>query len=164
MKIENNDINFDTTSYKYIVHITMQKCKTCQVMRLPPYCEGSSIYFHLINFSSSFLWIDKICPVYTRIKNKQLSFVTRGYVVFKISNCFSTINHTMICRIMLICIHINIIGNISTLYLEIYSAFSTSIFWTTLHHWFWFIYYFVWMTFLIFMILIIGENHIDRDI
>lgn len=77
--------------------------------------------FNLINFSSSFLWIDKICPVYTRIKNKQLSFVTRGYVVFKISNNLSTINHTIIRRIMY---SYQYIGTISTLYLEIYSAFE----------------------------------------
>ena len=119
--------------------------------------------FNLINFSSSFLWIDKICPVYTRIKNKQLSFVTRGYVVFKIQNNVSTINNTMIRRIVHMYSY-QYIGTISTLHLEIYSAFSTSIFWNTLHHWFWFIYYFVWMTFLIFLILIIGENHIARDI
>ena len=81
--------------------------------------------FNLINFSSSFLWIDKICPVYTRIKNKQLSFVTRGYVVFKIQNNFSTINHTRICRIVYVHMYsYQYIGTISTLYLEIYSVFE----------------------------------------
>ena len=94
--------------------------------------------FNLINFSSSFLWIDKICPVYTRIKNKQLSFVTRGYVVFKISNNFPTINHMMIRRMSLwsvpryidyTCVYVHMysyqyIGTIGTLYLEIYSAFE----------------------------------------
>ena len=127
--------------------------------------------FNLINFSSSFLWIDKICPVYTRIKNKQLSFVTRGYVVFKISNNFSTINHTMIRR-MSLCVFVYVCP--LYVFISIYwyhkyiisrniQCIWTSIFWNTLHHWFWFIYYFVWMTFLIFMILIIGENHIVRD-
>jgi len=125
--------------------------------------------FNLINFSSSFLWIDKICPVYTRIKNKQLSFVTRGYVVFKISNNLSTINHPMIRRIRLyMCLCSYVFISIYWYHRHIISwniqCIWTSIFWNTLHHWFWFIYYFVWMTFLIFLILIIGENHIARDI